>query len=151
MTELLRRPRFKRRVFECTFFVILLTTIVAFGTTKLIAQQSTETIEELREVESKVQEVAEANMNACVSVTDGIGAGSGVIVTEGGLVLTAGHVMVGQGEYTILFPDGRTAKAKPLGKNLDIDAGMVQILDPGPWPHVTVSYTHLTLPTIYSV
>ena len=142
MTDLMRQPpRFKRRLSACIFFAALLATIVALGASDSFAQQSTETIDQLREVEAKVKQVAEANMNACVSITDGIGAGSGVIVTEGGLVLTAGHVMVGQGDYTVLFPDGRTARARPLGRNLNIDAGMVQIIDPGPWPHVKVGKT----------
>ena len=103
-----------------------------------LSAQQADTIKQLREVEAKVEQVVEANMNACVAISDGFGAGSGVVVTEDGLVLTAGHVMVGNGEYQILFPDGRTAKARPLGKNLGIDAGMVKITDPGPWPHVKI-------------
>ena len=102
------------------------------------AQQDTASVAKIREVEAKVKQVVAANMDACVSISDGIGAGSGVIVTEDGLVLTAGHVMVGQGEYKIFFPDGRVARARPLGKNLDVDSGMVQIIDPGPWPFVKI-------------
>jgi len=108
------------------------------------AQQDTASIAQLREVEAKVKQVVAKNLDACVSVSEinvhgeTMGAGSGVIVTEDGLVLTAGHVMVGQGEYKILFPDGRVARARPLGKNLNVDSGMVQIIDPGPWPFVEI-------------
>ncbi|QEG21472.1 S1C family serine protease [Mariniblastus fucicola] len=135
MSVLFRRLR--QRAGE-SFGAILLAAACAIAfslsPTTGLAQQSPASIQQLREIEAKVKQVVAQNMNACVSISDGIGAGSGVVVTEGGLVLTAGHVMVGQGEYQILFPDGRTARAKPLGKNLDIDAGMVQIIDPGPWP-----------------
>ena len=114
-------------------------------TSDLVAQQSgrAQDVASLLQVEEKVEQVVAKNMNACVSIStfssaEGASAGSGVIVTKSGLILTAGHVMVGQGEYDVLFPDGRTARATPLGKNLDIDAGMLQIIDPGPWPYVKI-------------
>jgi serine protease Do len=122
-------------VSACFLSVVLLHFAIPTATP---AQQDSASITKIREVEAKVKQVATANMDACVSISDGIGAGSGVIVTEDGLVLTAGHVMVGQGEYKIFFPDGRVARAKPLGKNLDVDSGMVQIIDPGPWPFVKI-------------
>jgi len=125
--------------------VVFLSACFATQPVDVLGQQDVDSIAQLREIEAKVEKVVEANMNACVSISDGYGAGSGVVVTEKGLVLTAGHVMVGSKEphkeYQILFPDGRTAKAKPLGKNLDIDAGMIQITDPGPWPHVKIGKT----------
>jgi serine protease Do len=81
------------------------------------------------------------NVDACVAVTDGIGFGSGVVVSADGLVLTAGHVMASDSDdgYEIIFPSGQTVKARPLGKNLDVDCGMVQITEPGPWPFVQIS------------
>ena len=102
-------------------------------------------VKELLEVQKKVSAVAAKNMNSCVAVTDGVGFGSGVIVSPEGLVLTAGHVMAdADGEYEIILPTGRTVKAKPLGKNLNVDSGMVKITEPGPWPYVEVgqSKTH---------
>jgi serine protease Do len=96
-------------------------------------------VTELLEVQKKVSAVVAKNMNACVAVTDGVGFGSGVIVSPDGLVLTAGHVMAeADGEYEIILPTGRTVKAKPLGKNLNVDSGMVKITEPGPWPYVEV-------------
>jgi serine protease Do len=65
--------------------------------------------------------------------------GSGVIVSEDGLVLTAGHVVPAPGkEMRVHFADGKTVKAKALGANKDVDAGMVQITEEGKWPHVNV-------------
>ena len=74
-------------------------------------------VKELLDVQKKVSAVVGKNMNACVAVTDGVGFGSGVIVSPDGLVLTAGHVMAeADGEYEIILPTGRTVKAKPLGQ-----------------------------------
>jgi len=91
-------------------------------------------LEELKRVQQKVQQVAKANMNVVVAVTDGVGYGSGVIVSEDGLVLTAGHVLLTGGkDFRVIFPDGREAKAEPYSKNLNVDAGMVRIIEEGPW------------------
>ena len=116
--------------------------VAAAGLSSLPAQQAAD-VAELMRVEAQVKQVVENNIAACVSIStvsasDGASAGSGVIITENGLILTAGHVMVGRGEYDVLFPDGRIARAVPLGKNLNIDSGMLKITDPGPWPFVKV-------------
>lgn len=99
-------------------------------------------LEEIREIQRKVQNTVSKNMETCVAITDGIGFGSGVIVNSDGLILTAGHVMgdgvVGR-EYDILFSSGKTAKAKALGKNLNVDAGMLQLIGEGPWPFVKIA------------
>ncbi len=73
------------------------------------------------------------------------GAGSGVIVSEDGLVLTAAHVITGEdlsGKTTAYeagkemrdrsCPTARSVKAKTLGVNSDTDVGMVKITDKGP-------------------
>ena len=92
--------------------------------------------EDLKKIQEKVKRVAREKMNVVVSVTDGIGFGSGVIVSEDGLVLTAGHVLLTGGtDFRVIFPDGREAKAEPWGRNLNVDAGMVRIIEEGPWEH----------------
>ena len=96
-------------------------------------------VQRLRELQNTISTIVENNMPAVVAVTDGIGFGSGVVISPDGLVLTAGHVMMRDGEYEVAFPDGRTVSARPLGRNLNIDAGMVQITEPGPWPYVELS------------
>ena len=122
-----------------TIAALLLVGLFSVSPSLLPAQQASDSVQQLLEVESKVKEVVKENMNAVVAVADGVGAGSGVVVSADGLVYTAGHVMVEEdGVYTIFFPDGRTARAIPKGKNLDIDAGVVQIIDPGPWPFVEI-------------
>ena len=100
-----------------------------------------EAIRKLKEVEQKVSSVVGRTMNTLVAVTDGEGSGSGVIISADGLVLTAGHVMASpdQGQYEVVLPSGRRVKAKSLGKNLNTDSGMIQILEPGPYAFVELN------------
>ena len=92
---------------------------------------------EFREIERKVQTVVSQNMEACVSVSDFQGSGSGVIVSPDGLVLTAAHVIAGKkNEFEIRFPSGRLMTAVKLGMNLNVDAGMLQIVDGSNLPYV---------------
>ena len=64
--------------------------------------------------------------------------GSGVIVSEDGLILTAGHVVRGAEEITVVFPNGKQARGKVLGANYTRDSAMVKIIDPGPWPYAEI-------------
>lgn len=137
LIHLSNAKRISRRVLFLGF-VFCLSGLFFFNAANVCAQQAADSVEKLLQVEAKVKKVVEENLNACVALSDDYGAGSGVVVTESGIILTAGHVMAGRGDYTVLFPDGRTARARQLGKNLDIDAGMFQIIDPGPWPFVEV-------------
>ena len=71
------------------------------------------------------------------------GWGSGVIVNETGLILTAGHVTEATGEQIIVYlADGRKMAGKRLGANMSRDASMVQILtsdDSVTFPYVEVA------------
>ena len=104
------------------------------------SQASQTSLESLLKTEKKIQSAVSKVMESVVAVTDNGGAGSGVVISSDGLILTAGHVMASRsGDFEILFPSGRTARARALGRNLNVDAGMIQIIDPGPWPHVDVA------------
>ena len=124
------------RVFLASLFgfLFLLPTFISYAVAE-------ETLEDLKELEKQIQSTVSKVMPAVVSVTDGQGFGSGVIVSADGLVLTAGHVMASRikGNYEVIFPDGTRVKAEPLGKNLNVDAGMVRIVAPGPFPHAKVA------------
>lgn len=88
-------------------------------------------VEDLLEIEAQVRRLAEHAVPATVGVEVGPAIGSGVIVNSEGLVLTAGHVIGRSGRRaTIVLPDGRRFRARTLGANHAIDAGMVQITDP---------------------
>lgn len=98
-----------------------------------------ESIDDLRAMEKQVQAVLEKVMPCTVGVQVGPGQGSGVIVSEDGYVLTAGHVSLAPGgNATIVLPDGKKLRAKALGRNGGIDSGMIKILDPGPFPFADI-------------
>ena len=98
---------------------------------KVLALRYPRNVEHLRLLQKQVQQAAKQAMPATVGVIVGQGAGSGVIVSADGLVLTAGHV-VGKADRraTFLLPDGRKLHGKTLGANHGIDAGMLQIENP---------------------
>lgn len=113
-----------------TLFLVLLSLCLASEC------YSNEGLEDLKEVQKKVTQVVRQQMGRVVSVTDGIGYGSGVIVSADGLVLTAGHVLLTGGtDLRVIFPDGREARAESWGRNLNVDAGMVRIIEEGPWDY----------------
>ena len=96
-----------------------------------------ESSDDLAEIESRVEKVIVLGRQATVCVQAGGGSGSGVIISEDGFVLTAGHVVAEPGRaVTFIFPDGKKAKGKALGINVGIDAGLMKITDEGKWPHV---------------
>ena len=66
--------------------------------------------------------------------------GSGVVVTEDGYILTAGHVSAGADRRVIVtFPDGATFKGETLGMSMASDTGMVKIVDEGLFPYVPLA------------
>jgi len=101
-------------------------------------------IEKLKEIQDKVSSVVSKNISACVAVSDGVGFGSGVIVSADGLVLTAGHVMASpdKGQYEVILSTGKVVRARALGKNLNVDSGMIQIIEEGPFPFVEIDETN---------
>jgi serine protease Do len=100
------------------------------------AKQVPETVKDLREIQGYVQDLVKKVTPCVVGLTIGANQGSGVIITKEGMVLTAGHVSGEPGrDVTITLPGGRKVKGKTLGGDRDIDSGLIQILDKGPWPH----------------
>lgn len=114
-----------------------------------------EDAEELKALQDRVQSVVDKCTPATVGIVIGFGAGSGVIVSNDGLVLTAAHVITGEdlfgkgGPYesgrkcTIVLPDGKRVNAETLGVNSENDVGMVKITDKGPndgkWPFLPIA------------
>lgn len=108
--------------------------------------------ENLVAVQSRVVEVVRQNMEACVAISDGMGFGSGVIVNPEGLILTAGHVVsTGVEEFDLFFPSGKTARARLIGYNLNVDAAMLQIEGTGPWPFVKLAGENAPSPGSWAV
>jgi serine protease Do len=91
---------------------------------------------DLRALEERFRTVAEAILPCTVGVELGGGSGSGVIVSENGFVLTAGHVSGQPGrKVMIVLQDGRRVPGKTLGVNADIDSGLIKIDGDAKWPY----------------
>ena len=96
---------------------------------------------DLRKLSKKLVALSAPSAAATVSLvsTGAGGAGSGVIVSEEGLVLTAAHVVASlSDEVIVIFPDGKRVRAEKLGGDYDRDAAMVRITEEGSYPHVKV-------------
>jgi serine protease Do len=94
---------------------------------------------ELRALEAQIKVVVDKTMPSTVAILIPGGAGSGVIVSEDGLVLTAAHV-IGKPGRTVMFmlSDGTLVRGKSLGVSRKNDSGMAKITDKPPtdatWP-----------------
>ncbi len=95
---------------------------------------------DLLAIQTKLQAVLSKSKTAVVAVQSGGGAGSGVIVSEDGLVLTAGHVSGRPGRsVTIVLPDGRKVSAVTMGGSEISDSGMCKIKEEGERPFVPMA------------
>ncbi len=109
----------------------------------LSVASNADSLKTLKEREKKVKGIVSRVMPSVVAVIgSGRGqsaAGSGVIINEDGLIMTAGHVTDAAGkELTIIFPDGRNVKGESLGINRTRDAGLARITEEGKWPYVKI-------------
>ena len=94
---------------------------------------------DLDSIQQHVEALTTQVSPAVVAVRVGFATGSGVVISQDGTVLSAAHVCVSPGRDVVFtFPDGKTARGKTLGTNHEIDAGLMKITDPGPWPHTEV-------------
>jgi len=85
-------------------------------------------VDELKALEATIEGVAQKVIPCTVGVQVGGASGSGVIVSEDGLVLTAGHVCGRPGRnVTFILHDGSRVKGKTLGVNSRLDSGMMKI------------------------
>ncbi|MEQ9411856.1 MAG: trypsin-like peptidase domain-containing protein [Fuerstiella sp.] len=83
--------------------------------------------------QQQLDQALEKVQPALVSVQDGFGAGSGVVVSGDGIVLTASHVVDTRRRQRprlrVVFPDGTEYRATLLGMNRSDDAAMLKITE----------------------
>lgn len=73
----------------------------------------------------------------CLELGGEGGSGSGVVVSEDGLILTAAHVTGGVGrDLDVRLADGRKVKAVSLGLDSETDAAMARIVDEGSYEFI---------------
>lgn len=58
-----------------------------------------------------------------------IGQGSGVVIAEGGYILTNNHVIEDGSGFEVLMPDGEKVDAKLVGADASLDLAVVQVKD----------------------
>ncbi len=129
-------------------FLVLLLALGIF-IPRVVQAADPSSVSELKRIEAKSRAVAARVVGATVGIinqslaTSGrLGEGSGVVVSEDGIILTAGHVIAAPGtELTVIFPDGRRAAAKALGANFGRDSGLAKITEAGKWPHVEMGHS----------
>lgn len=99
-----------------------------------------EGLEELIRVQKQVQSTLEAGMEALVAIESDFSVGSGVLIREDGLILTASHVCGEAGDdLVITLADGSVLAGKTLGSHRLPDLGLVQIEgESGPWQPVEI-------------
>jgi len=120
---------------------LLAVAVLASAAGRPYASDTNPNLEKLKGIEQKTLALTPPLVEATVglSIVGGPGMGSGVIVSEDGLIMTAGHVVPAAGrEMRVHFANGKVVKAKALGADRHVDAGLAQITEPGKWPYVKI-------------
>ena len=103
-------------------------------------KKAPEDINDLISIQERLRTLLPKTKAALVSIEASDGAGSGIIVSEDGLVLTAAHVIGSSGKKMyVRLPDGKRAPAVSLGGSEISDAGMLKITQKKKWPFVKVT------------
>lgn len=103
---------------------------------KLLSGEPPETIQDLKAMQERFRSLATKLVPCTVGLRVGGAQGSGVIISEDGYVLTAGHVSGQAGRtVTVILHNGKQLKGKTLGADLQLDAGLIKIEDKGEWPY----------------
>jgi serine protease Do len=103
-------------------------------------KKSPENKSDLISIQKRLNLLLPEVQKALVSIEAGDGAGSGIIVSEDGLVLSAAHVIGNTGKkMRVRLPNGKSAPAITLGGSEISDAGMLKITQKGPWPYIDIA------------
>ena len=96
-----------------------------------------QSIDDLRALQARLKDLSQKLIPATVNVRVGPAQGSGVIISEDGYVLTAGHVCI-EPDRDVVFTlsDGRQVRGKSLGMNTQLDSGLMKITTPGKYSAV---------------
>ena len=96
--------------------------------------------DDLLEIQDRLQSLLPKVQGAVVSIEASDGAGSGVIISKDGLVLTAAHVIgTSNKKMSVRLPNGKRFPAISLGGSELSDAGMLKITKAGSWPYAKMA------------
>lgn len=92
-------------------------------------------VDELKAMQEHIIRITKKVMPAVVGVQVGGASGSGVIISEDGYVLTAGHVVQTPNKICrIILTDGTILPGKTLGMQTSRDSGLMKITEKGKYP-----------------
>jgi serine protease Do len=136
-------------IFLLTFFLLGFSLIAESqeNNQSLVAwqKQAPKSLEDLLDIQARVQEIIPQVRGSVVCIEAEDGAGSGVVVSADGLILSAAHVIGESGRtMKIIFPDGSKFDAVSLGGSELSDAGMLQMVGKGPWNYVPMNPANLS-------
>ncbi|MDR3920254.1 serine protease, partial [Akkermansia sp.] len=87
-----------------------------------------QSVEDLQRIERQLQQMLPRVLPALVCIELNNGSGSGILVSEKGLVFSAAHVVDKKGTtLKIILPDGTRLPGKTTAQNSNSDAGMAKI------------------------
>ncbi len=108
-------------------------------------KKAPENRKDLEAIQAALQKALPQARSATVCIDLGEGSGTGVIVSEDGLILTAAHVAVGvKKQVIVVLEDGTRLKAETLGLQSEKDAAMIQITEKGKYPFVSLDRNNST-------
>lgn len=76
--------------------------------------------------------VAKVGPAVVTVINQGVGSGSGVIISQDGYILTNNHVVEGGSKYTVTFSNGDEADAQLIGTDQFADVGVLKVDVPVP-------------------
>ena len=118
---------------------VLSLTLLLTNTSRAQVKGELSPLEGLKAIEGQMVALAGRASAATVGLRVGRTQGSGVIVGKKGLILTAAHVFDRPGQRVrILLNDGRRLKGITLGRQEDLDFGLIRIEDKGSWPSLSL-------------
>lgn len=109
--------------------------------------EAPQSMEDLLSIETALKSVLPKTRAAtvCLELGKDKGSGSGVIVSEDGLILTAAHVSGGVDEtFEAVMEDGTRYPVRSLGLLSNTDAAMAKIEAEGPFPFVEIENSNST-------
>lgn len=93
-----------------------------------ILSTTPQSVEDLQRIEHQLQQVLPRVLPALVCIEVNNGSGSGILVSEKGLVFSAAHVVNKKDTVLkVILPDGTRLPGKTTAQNSDSDAGIAEV------------------------
>ncbi len=101
---------------------------------------------DVKQLQAQIFAAVHKALPAAVAINDRGSIFSGVIVSNDGLVLSAGHAVRPNRSYTVMLADGRRLRATGLGANERVDMAMLRIIQPDNLPVAELGHSSAIVP-----